>query len=456
MIRGRRSPFRQPFDPAFYLKFGVFMISFACSCGKKYQLPDRVGGREVRCNQCHKTLLVPKRSQDEPVVPMDDPESTEQAENMDAKPESVAPVSGEPSIRLDEISAAGTTGKSVMDEVDWGAAPVGKKPVETPLNPTPDAVSNPQADQSTPEGAKPDVSKPSVSKPSVSRADVSKPDVSQPKSSSGILLVLAITAILSLVLGFLGGKWIAGDRDAGSAATGAGNPDRGNSGVSRNSAAQAGDFAATDWKVVDQEPIPFIVKVVDSKAVRISLDGNPVDNAKKDKSAVLDNLAAALATDDENAENKGPRHRSSYKIESESPETLRLVWPGSGWADLDGTKLKEFRFFLYLSDQANSGFEPKKPEGVDQVLEFSDFRLRLIAETGYVDFVPADKEKLVLLAEPSRREWTSVRIPVNGDEVWKRENHGLVGPLVVEKIELHVKPTGKGLTFWLDNLQIDE
>jgi hypothetical protein len=40
------------------------MITFNCSCGKKYQLPDRNAGREVRCNQCGKTLTVPAVSSD--------------------------------------------------------------------------------------------------------------------------------------------------------------------------------------------------------------------------------------------------------------------------------------------------------------------------------------------------------------------------------------------------------
>ena len=38
------------------------MIIFSCSCGQKYHLPNRNAGREVRCNQCGKTLVVPNSS----------------------------------------------------------------------------------------------------------------------------------------------------------------------------------------------------------------------------------------------------------------------------------------------------------------------------------------------------------------------------------------------------------
>lgn len=417
------------FDRSFVSKkIGVFMISFTCSCGKKYQLPDRIGGREVRCNQCQQTLLVPKQSQDKPVVPMPDP--PEQTEDTNAKPETVASAPDESSLLT--VLSAGESKKSVMDEVDWDATPVPKRPA------MPNAVVVERSSAPT------------------ARKGNRTAESSPSKSSAGILVSLSITAILSLVLGFLGGKWIVENRNAASSGAGTEYSKTRNLDGSGKIVPSPGHLTASNWSVVDQEPIPFVVKTSDSKAIRISLAGNPVENAKKDKNAVLDHLAATLDTDDASTKKVGPRHGKSYKIESESPETLRLVWPGSGYADLDGMKLKEFRFFLYLSDQANSGFEPKKPEGAEQVLEFSDFRLRLIAETGYIDFVPVDMKKLVLLAESSRRDWTSIRIPISGNDDWKRENHGLVGPLVVEKIELHVKPTGKGLTFWLDNLQIDE
>jgi hypothetical protein len=39
------------------------MITFNCSCGKKYQLPDRLAGREVRCNQCGNALIIPNLEQ---------------------------------------------------------------------------------------------------------------------------------------------------------------------------------------------------------------------------------------------------------------------------------------------------------------------------------------------------------------------------------------------------------
>ncbi|MDR2704524.1 MAG: zinc-ribbon domain-containing protein, partial [Planctomycetaceae bacterium] len=48
------------------------MITFSCSCGKKYQLPDRLAGREVRCNQCGNALIIPTSEQSETIESTDD------------------------------------------------------------------------------------------------------------------------------------------------------------------------------------------------------------------------------------------------------------------------------------------------------------------------------------------------------------------------------------------------
>ena len=37
------------------------MVAFACKCGKKYEVDDKLAGRHVKCPSCHEVILVPER-----------------------------------------------------------------------------------------------------------------------------------------------------------------------------------------------------------------------------------------------------------------------------------------------------------------------------------------------------------------------------------------------------------
>jgi hypothetical protein len=63
------------------------MITFNCSCGKKYQLPDRLAGREVRCNQCGNALIIPNPELTEST----EPETEQITEQTYPAEKSVAP-----------------------------------------------------------------------------------------------------------------------------------------------------------------------------------------------------------------------------------------------------------------------------------------------------------------------------------------------------------------------------
>ncbi len=105
------------------------MIKFTCSCGKHYELQDRIAGREVRCNQCHKTLLVPDKSQDGPVIPLED----RQAGNPNTTSAQAAPAEklkdtekSEP--KSDAVTEPATEPGAV---VDWNTATVPDSTVQS-------------------------------------------------------------------------------------------------------------------------------------------------------------------------------------------------------------------------------------------------------------------------------------------------------------------------------------
>lgn len=408
------------------------MISFNCSCGKKYQLPDRVAGREVRCNQCQKTFLVPKQSQNDPVVPLDDLETTEPAPMPKINPNEPASLpppekrSNQPP-QSDRFQTSKTGTESIDSNSAWGAVPL----------PTVGS-----ADRIPTDG-------------NFASNEFASGGMPKKTFSWGACLLLFAAMLVSLLIGY----FVRGAIDDDTASDGiqqeiisdsvpleskSGSADA-DQGLIAPTAKK--EYSFKDWKLADG-PIAFAAKTADGKPVSLSLGGDPVEvSSGNQKEDVLKVVASEFS--DDNTE-----HTISLQIRSESPETLRVIWPGEYPTQLDGSKIKEFQFSVYLSDKANTAFRPGKPEGLDKVLELADFSLRLCAETGYTEFVPADMEKLASFIEKARKGWQSIQIPAHGDENWKRLDHGLVGPLSVQRIELHARPTGNGIVFWLDNLNI--
>jgi len=410
------------------------MISFNCSCGKKYQLPDRIAGREVRCNQCEKTLIVPKQSQDAPVVPFNDQQAVEekQAEQL------VVPAPDKPPVIV----------KESIPEPKPERQP--KKASDSPGSKLPD--DDGKAEQTT-----------------------EVPKTPQVRSKRGFLVpaLIFVAVLFGLAIGILVGS-LSGGAKSTPVASQVVVPSETTETVIEESTVdretspvefKMPEYSLQNWSVRQEEPIPFAVKTADAKPIELSLDGNPVEvhqaekkekEKEKEKEDVLSMLDAAFSDAAPKVVVDTQEHKISFRITSESPETLRLIWPERYPAELDGAQIKKFRLSLYLSEKANSAFKPVKPEGFDRVVEFSEISLRLTADTGYVEFVPADKSKLTSIVERARRGWLPLQIPIQGDETWKRTDHGLVGPLIVQRIELLVKPTGNGLTFWIDNLGIED
>lgn len=424
------------------------MISFNCSCGKKYQLPDRVGGREVRCNQCQKTLLVPKQSQDEPVVPLDDLKTTEQPPKAEVRSnETIPPPLPEKSPDKPLQSDRSQNKKIETDPTNsaWGDVPL---PQTTSEND--DAQKTRSTGKINSEGQNGDLS-------------VLEEKPKRTFSLGTFLLLLAttfITALVFLLIGYLLRGAMNGDSESYPArreivsgfALHEQDPEPDNSVENMLVPVAKKEYSFRDWKV-EGEPITFTAKTADGKNISLTLDGNPVEaSSGSQKEDVLSVVASAIS--DENDPSSASKHMVSLKVRSESPKTLRIIWPGEQPTQLDGSKIKEFQFSFYISDKSNAAFKPGKPDGIDKVLELADFSLRLCAETGYVEFIPTDKDKLISFVEKARKNWQSIQIPIDGNENWKRFDHGLVGPLNVQRIELHARPTGSGVVFWIDNLNI--
>ncbi|MDR1962730.1 MAG: hypothetical protein LBQ50_03015 [Planctomycetaceae bacterium] len=370
------------------------MITFTCLCGKKYQLPDRHAGREVRCNQCGNPLIVPHQSQAEPteVLPqqMDQPHVASQE------------LASQQEIPQQEIA-------------QWGHVPVpnGEKNEQSPI----------------------------VSGWSTGPY--------QKKSSCILTIVLVLLgAGVSFFAGFLAGSLLRSavpthHHDFS---------EYGNEEIADEEieVSEIHEFSAADWNINDEDSlVRFAVQTADAKPIRISLDKNPVVGKTK---GALDDIAEALKTDEKPKEVQ--EHNRSLQIYSESGTEFRFVFPSQGSANLDAGKFREIHFGLYVPDQANAPFKPEKPEGIDKVLVLSKLSLRLVADGGFVEFVPENAEKFVSILERAKSDWVSVQIPLSGNEFWKRVDHGIFGSLTVQRIELHAQPTGNGATLWIDNLKI--
>lgn len=461
------------------------MISFSCSCGKTYQLPDRVAGREVRCNQCERTLLVPRESQTEPVVPLNDapaatpsqetpePANRDSAETQADSEAAAAPESPE----SDPPSRAATGVRSllvpgvVLLVVAWFALCVFGFLVGLRLASSGTAVQ--------PDGAElvrnAEAQAAALRRSASSRQDELRVGLTFPAAEAAVVVrepdAAARTAAMTSLMESrqkLEADWIAARRRERIADL--------LSGLSPALSRTPEDAAtspeldrieallqpppptAADWKIVaGRIPIPFAVQTADGAPALLSLDGNPLETAAGDrKEEVLSAVAAALSAKDSETTND-QKHELSFRIDSAGSRPVRLVWPRDGVsAELDIGTVKEFRFSFYLPEKANAVFKPGKPTGIDKTLELESLALRLSGDSGYIEFTPSDRATFQTLCEQARQAWAPLRIPMNGDPAWKRTDHGFFGPGIVRRIEWIVRPTGEGVTFWVDNLSIVE
>lgn len=511
------------------------MIKFTCSCGKKYKLQDRIAGREVRCNQCHKTLLVPSASQDEPVIPLEDrrEDGVEPTPEKQTKKE-VVPAEAPKDGVTEPATEPGT-------EIDWNSVSLSDSTeIKSDKPKSKDSSSIVIRRKS---GSK-DASGTAQAAPEPESTPVTGKTAPPKRGMSPVILLLIF--VVALGLGIVLGKFIAtyssevysgivqntplikaqqlraarleaaaeapeplsatevaekADKSEGEARRGAlrelaktrreaeskwsdgQNELRGLDyfiNVSDLFAKRQADaktplgarnellspappqFTAADWTVSERFPLPFEVRSAGGSAVLISLDGNPVEAFKSDKNSpssreALSSLQTALGGD--NAAQETPatqKHDHSYRIDSDGSDALRVVWPARGEAKLDGNRLKEIRFSLFMPEAAGAKFKPGKPEGIDKTILLASFAVRLYTETGFIEYAPADGARLVALCEKARHDWNTVRIPTAGDDVWTRTDHGLLGPLEIRRIELVAQPTGSGATFWIDNLKLGE
>jgi hypothetical protein len=369
------------------------MITFNCSCGKKYQLPDRVAGREVRCNQCGKSLIVPTTSQSEP----DNSPAFDDSPTSDSSPKPHVPPPPLP-------TTPPTTSKP------WGSVPVpnGEKNEQSPI--------------------------------------ITGWQTGHYQKSRSCLLTLVLLLLgsgLSFFAGFIVGGFINETKKM--------KPE--SIVESAESAEAAQTFTVADWKIDDKSLTSFAVDTADGGKIQLSLDGNPLE-VKENKNA-LDDVADALATETEK-EKKKSEHNQSLRIFSESGNELRLVLPAHGSLNATAEQLKEICFSLHIPDTANAGFNPRKPNGIDKVLVLASLSLRLVSESGYIEFVPENKDKFVSLCDNAKNGWVSVQIPLSGNEIWKRVEHGIFGQLTVKRIELYAQPTGTGAAIWIYNLKMNE
>jgi len=346
------------------------MITFSCSCGKKYQLPDRVIGREVRCNQCGKALIVPNVSQTEELKQDITPSNNKK---------------NEPSPLVSDISDLPT-------------------------------------------------------------------EQYQKRSFSILTIVLILTSAgVSFFAGFLTvsllhqvkiepPSHIVTDNEKISKPV-------------QEAVNEVKEYTVTDWKIGENPLMLFTVKTIDGVQIQLSLDGNPV--AADEKKTTLDDIADALTTETEKSKDS-QEHHQSLRIHSESGNVFRFIWPSQGSANLDGGKFKTIHFSLYIPNKDNDIFKPGKPEGTDKTLVLSALGVRFVTEIGYIEFVPESIEKFVSICDRAQSGWVSVQIPIFGDEIWKRTDHGTFGSQTVQRIELYAQPTGSGAMLWIANLGIGE
>ncbi|MDR2757295.1 MAG: zinc-ribbon domain-containing protein [Planctomycetaceae bacterium] len=354
------------------------MITFSCSCGKKYQLPDRLAGREVRCNQCGNALIIPNR------------EPTESTADTTAS-----------------VSA------SQHESTQWGNVPL---------------LSNEKNERS-----------PIVSGWSTGPYQ---------KGSSCILTIVLVLlgAGGSFFGGFLAGNLVSNIKPHHLAD----HSERYN-----EFEEEVTEYTIADWKINSNSLELFTAQTANDGQIQISLDTNPLVAGEKTKKT-LDDIADALGTDD-NKPKEIPEHNQTLRIHSESNTELRLIWPSQGSVDFDAGQIQEIHFSLYVPDNANAGFKPVKPEGVDKTLILSNFSLRIVTESGFIEFIPESLDKLVSILDRAKSDWVPIQIPFSGNEIWKRVDYGIFGSRThVKSIELYTQPTGKGATLWIDNLKINE
>ncbi len=559
------------------------MIEFSCSCGKKYRLPDRNAEREVRCNQCEKTLIVPKRSQTEPVVPLSDQiELIIEQENVQSDiREKVDQQSETPKIKPDVKPDVKSEKVPLPAAEPVAAQPTVSQPTATRPEPNPfrierkvsvpkpmekerstDSVSGKKVEQEveTPlDAIVPSVAVPSVAVPTSSETsnvsaqtlggNTPQPDA-QPVPQLGeqrsggsfvgtLLLVsslLVVGGIIGIVLGFLVSRTTTSssrgnpfseqaemiERQLDAADTESQGADdigkpyteavaaafqetdaakrteamkqaetlyrsffdeqTARSRKTKQTAFLGGlakefrrldaetlevptpfvvDFSilndvepskisAADWKITKDSPFSFDLRTADGAPALLSFDGDPTSK-KSGKQSTLDELAVVL--DDDQSIKGTESHTISLRVDSASAEELCVAWPRSRDAGITESDVRELKFCIYFSGTANAIHKPGKPQGLDKTLELADFRLRLGDAWGDIEFILTEKER-VSLCEKGRLTWYALSVPINGDDVWKRVERGRMSPKKIDFIEFRAKPTGNGLTFWIDNLSI--
>ncbi|MGL4594269.1 MAG: hypothetical protein ACRCUY_06025 [Thermoguttaceae bacterium] len=541
------------------------MISFNCSCGKKYQLPDRNAGREVRCNQCQKNLIVPNQSQSDPVCPANEsfPKRTE-TEAEKSVQESGIPVS--PS--KDSVSVPAPISPSEFSAKQQNLDSPSKQKVaeshktenaKTENDKTEnskiehnktenDKTENSKIEHNKTENDKTENSKIEHDKTDQERAASEESSQSNKPSSTSSFVrffaVMCIALLVGTILGirlspfFLPEMQIGNQTNVSSSAESrklgriveliqtsvdanreklktkiadraseveqaVSNPDF----QARRSAMQqiaksrkenrdawlkeeqkmeisqillnvekkmaslgtngdisdeeiaailspSASFSTTNEGRIELNllPIPFIGETVDGGPILVSFDKNPVPQTKD----VLSELASTLGS--ENSANK-LAHDISIRVDSASSTPLRLLWPAAPLVEsdaIDASTIKEISFCIYIPDKINQLFKPTKPDGSDKVIRLAQFALRLHTPAGFVEWKPADMSQLASLCDQSGREWMLLSIPFDGNEQWKRTEHGISGDLKFTQIEIDAKPTGEGISFWIDNLKIEK
>jgi hypothetical protein len=385
------------------------MITFSCSCGKKYQLPDRLAGREVRCNQCGNALIIPtpELTSELPTSELSASEPTESTEN---------------------------TGQPMPDSqhktTQWGNVPA------------PDGVKNEQS-------------------PIVSGWATGP----YQKGSSCILTIVLVLigAGGSFFVGFLAGNLVHNTKpshftDQSEIHFTPENftPENFSPEETNTPEENTAKYTAADWKIDNNSLELFTAQRADGGQIQISLDNNPPVAGEKNKNT-LDDIADALGTDEKQPKEQSPKHDQTLRIHSESNTEFRVVWAPQGSIDFDAGKFREIHFSLYLPDKINTAFKPTKPAGIDKILILSNFSLRIVMESGFIEFIPENKDKFVSIIDHAKSDWVSIQIPFSGNEIWKRIDHGIFGSQThVRSIEFYAQPTGNGATLWIDNLQINK
>jgi hypothetical protein len=397
------------------------MITFSCSCGKKYQLPDRLAGREVRCNQCGNALIIPN------------PEPAES--------ENTAALAQTPAQTPTPASAAVAAPQHKTNH--WGKIPLpnGEKNEHSPI--VSGWATGPYQ-----------------------------------KGSSCILTIVLVLlgAGGAFVGGFLAGSFVhnfnssqlADHSESEEPDTSDTAEDVAKDTAEKETSDVSTTYTAADWKIDENSPELFTAQTADGGQIRISLDQNPISAGEKTPT-VLDDIADVLGSDGNSKTNnpskESPKHSQSHsqthnqtlRIHSESGTEFRLIFPAQGFVDFDAGKFQEIHFSLYIPDKANDGFKPAKTEGIGKTRILSNFSLRFVTESGFIEFVPENQEQFIAILDHAKSDWVPVRIPFSGNEIWKRVEHGLFGSRTyVRRIEFYAQPAGNGATLWIDNLKITE